>query len=110
MDDFIRKVIIVSIDMWMKLEEILTCGDTENRNEGNANPFRGDIIVLELFLVTVGAVRGALRSFEVFLSQGSPGRRGRKIRTHDLGRERVQSWGCLGRFPLSSEGAFIPCH
>ena len=42
-----------------------TGGDTEKRNEGNANPFRGDIIVLELRLVIVGAVRGTLRPFEV---------------------------------------------
>jgi len=42
----------------------LTRGDTENRKEGDANPFRGDVIVLEL-LAIVGAVRGTLRPFEV---------------------------------------------
>ena len=53
----------------------LTCGDTEKRKEGDTNPLRGDIIVLEL-LAIVGAVRGTLRAFEVSkLSQGSPGRR-----------------------------------
>jgi hypothetical protein len=34
-----------------------TCRYTKKGNEGDANPFRGDIVVLELWLVGVGAVR-----------------------------------------------------
>ena len=33
-----------------------TCGETEKRNEDNADPFCGDIIVLDLLLAAIGAV------------------------------------------------------
>jgi hypothetical protein len=39
-----------------------TCGDTEKRKEGNANPFFTDIMVLEILLVIIGADKGTFRS------------------------------------------------
>jgi hypothetical protein len=34
-----------------------TCGETEKRKEGDSDPFRGYIVILELLLVIDGAVR-----------------------------------------------------
>jgi hypothetical protein len=35
-----------------------TCGETKERKEGDPNPFGGDIVVLELWLVINSAVQG----------------------------------------------------
>jgi hypothetical protein len=58
MDDYPK----LSSDLW-KEQMKPTCGETEERKEGNGNPFRGNIVVLELLLVVIGAVRGTFRWF-----------------------------------------------
>jgi hypothetical protein len=56
MDDY-PNLRLLSGDLWKKQMKP-TCRETEERKEGNPNPFRGDIVVPELWLVINGAVRG----------------------------------------------------
>lgn len=100
MVDFIRIVVVVSIGLSVKQKESPTCGDIEKRNEENANPLRGDIIVLEL-LVIVGAVMVMmiLGSFEV------QSRKPRKTK----GEERYVRITCTG-IEFGVHGALSPFH
>ena len=75
-----------------------TCGETEERKEGDSNPFRGYIVVLELLLVINGAVRRTCRSVRNWVEKTQEGRRaeGYALMTEiDLGTSVPLHWACL---------------
>ena len=81
-----------------------TCGDTEKRNEGNANPFRGDIIVLEILLVIIGGDKGTFGSCRNSVKGTREGKRENEYALMS------GIYSDLEAVALGTEHAFIPCH
>ena len=81
-----------------------TCGDTEKRNEGNANPFRGDIVVLEILLVIIGGDKGTFGSCRNSVKRTREGKR----ENENALMSGIDS--DLEAVALGTEHAFIPCH
>jgi len=84
----------------------LTCRETEKCKKGNANPFRGDIIILELRLVAIGAVGRAFRLFRMVLRKDMQVKE-RERNTHSSSERGLRQ---LELARESTRHAFISCH